>query len=106
MLDIISLLVTPPDKINIIIYDFNGFTNIINEIKATYPDKKIKALIGGFHLFGKPKKEVKELAKRIKDTGIEMVYTGHCTGQKSYKVLKEELGDMVQQLRVGLEIEM
>ena len=83
-----------------------GADNIINEIKATYPDKKIKALIGGFHLFGKPKKEVKELANRIKDTGIEMVYTGHCTGQNSYKVLKEELGDMVQQLRVGLEIEM
>ena len=83
-----------------------GADNIINEVKATFPDKKVKAIIGGFHLYGKPKKEVRELAKRIKNTGIQEVYTGHCTGKKAYRVLKEELGDMVHQLNVGLEIEL
>lgn len=83
-----------------------GADNIINEVKATFPDKKVKAIIGGFHLYEKPKKEVRELAKRIKNTGIQEVYTGHCTGKKAYRVLKEELGDMVHQLNVGLEIKL
>lgn len=79
-----------------------GAVNIINEVSTAYPDKKVLALIGGFHIFNKPENEVRKLAKRIKDTGIEYVYTGHCTGKKAFGILKEELGDVVHQLRVGL----
>jgi 7,8-dihydropterin-6-yl-methyl-4-(beta-D-ribofuranosyl)aminobenzene 5'-phosphate synthase len=82
-----------------------GADNIINEIAKTYPDKRIKALVGGFHIFNKSKAEVKELAARIKMTGIEAVYTGHCTGNRSFGILQEELGDMVQQLHTGLIME-
>lgn len=82
-----------------------GADNIINEIKKTYPDKRIYALIGGFHIFGKPEEKVRELAQKIKDTGIQEVYTGHCTGGRSYRILKEELGEMVHQLSTGLVIE-
>ena len=82
-----------------------GADTIINEVIATFPDKKIKALIGGFHLFSRPEEEVRVLAKRIKETGIEKIYTGHCTGGKAFKILKEELGEKAHQLYVGLEIE-
>lgn len=81
-----------------------GADNIIKEVQATYPQKKIKALIGGFHLFGHPQEEVKELAKRIKETGIEEIYTGHCTGKHAFAVLQNELGECVHQLSVGLEM--
>lgn len=79
-----------------------GAVNIINEVAAAYPGKKVLALIGGLHIFNKPENEVRELAKMIKDTGIEHVYTGHCTGKKAYGILKEELGDVIHQFRVGL----
>ena len=82
-----------------------GADNIINEVKQTYPDQEIYALIGGFHIFRRTEEEVRQLAQNIKKTGIKEIYTGHCTGNASYKVLKEELGDMVHQLKVGLEIE-
>lgn len=82
-----------------------GADNIINEVSKTYPDKKIYAIIGGFHLFSAKESEVRELAKRIEATKIEKVYTGHCTGQNSYNILKEELGDKIEQLRTGLTIE-
>ena len=81
-----------------------GADNIINEVSATYPDKKIKALVGGFHISNKSKEEVRELAGRIKMTGVEAIYTGHCTGNRSFNILQEELGEMVQQLSVGLVI--
>lgn len=82
-----------------------GADVIIREVMATFPDKKIKSLIGGFHLFGKPEAEVRKLAGKIKETGIEEIYTGHCTGEKPYQILKEEMGEKVYQLRVGLVIE-
>ena len=82
-----------------------GAANIIHEIKATYPGKTICALVGGFHIFGKKEAEVRRLAQHIKDTGVKEIYTGHCTGERSFEILKEELWDMVHQLKVGLEME-
>lgn len=82
-----------------------GAANIINEVATTYPNKKVLALIGGFHIYNKTEEEVRILARKIKETGIEYVYTGHCTGKKSYMILKEELGDVVRQLKVGFVME-
>ena len=82
-----------------------GADNIINEVKAAFPGEKIKAIIGGFHLYTRKADEVRELACSIKATGIQQVYTGHCTGGRAFAVLKEELGDMVNQLSCGLVVE-
>ena len=82
-----------------------GAANIIHEIQSTFPDKKVYGLIGGFHLFNKSKKEIVHLAREMKDTGIEFVCTGHCTKNRAYNILKDELGDMVQQMRVGFIME-
>lgn len=82
-----------------------GAVNIINEIKATFPDKHIYGIIGGFHLFNKSTEHIKNVAKNISDTNVEFVCTGHCTKERAYAILKEELGDRACQLRVGLKIE-
>lgn len=82
-----------------------GADNIIKETAASYPGKKICALIGGFHLFRSSEEEVRAFAKRVKETGIEKLYTGHCTGEEGYRILKEELGDKVEQLKTGLVME-
>lgn len=82
-----------------------GADTIIKEVAATFPDKRIVALIGGLHLYMTPEKDVRALAERIRATGIERVYTGHCTGDKAYGILKEELGDQVEQLSTGMVME-
>ncbi len=82
-----------------------GADMIIREVANTFNDKHIYAIIGGFHLYNASHEEVKALANRIKDTGIEKVYTGHCTGEKSYQILKEQLGEKLEQFKVGLTIE-
>ena len=81
-----------------------GAVNIINEVKETCPDKGVYGLIGGFHLYNKSEDEVRQVAKKILKTGIDFVCTGHCTKDKAYNIMKEELGDKLQQLRVGLEM--
>lgn len=82
-----------------------GADLIIHEVANTFPDKHIYAMIGGFHLYNASHEEVKAFANRVKDTGIEKVYTGHCTGEKSYRILKEQLGEKLEQFKVGLTIE-
>lgn len=82
-----------------------GADTIIKEVQKTFPKKKIYALIGGFHLFDKKKEEVQKLAQGILETGIEKVYTGHCTGARAYGILKEELGERLQSIYTGLVME-
>ena len=81
-----------------------GVVNIINEVSAAFPDKHVHAIIGGFHLFRKSDKEVRRIAKEIKETDIDFVCTGHCTKERAYGILKEELGDKAEQLRVGTKM--
>ena len=81
-----------------------GAANIINEVAAAFPDKTVYALIGGFHLY-KPASEVRALAEKIRQTGVAYVCTGHCTGERAYRVLREELGDRLHQLQVGKVME-
>lgn len=82
-----------------------GADTIIKETERTYPGKKIYALIGGFHLFRSSDEEVIALAGRIRETGIEKIYTGHCTGKRAMELLKAELNGAANQLYTGLVIE-
>ena len=82
-----------------------GPDNIIAEVAATFPDKEICAYLGGFHLYKSSEEDVKALAERVKETGIKKVITGHCTGEEAFHILKEELGDVVEQMYSGMEIE-
>ena len=65
-------------------------------------------LIGGFHLMSlDPEKE----ATRLKFTALELMkqetvyYTGHCTGEKQYELLKSHMGERLQRLTTGAVFE-
>ena len=81
-----------------------GVDHIIREVQAAYPDQKLYAIIGGFHLYHTSAEGVRALAGRIRETGIRKIYTGHCTGQPAFEILKEELGEQACQFCTGLEI--
>lgn len=80
-----------------------GADNIIREVSEVFPEKPICALIGGFHLYRSTEEEVRALANRIRETGIRKVITGHCTGERAFGILKEELGEAVGGLYTGME---
>ena len=50
-------------------------------------------------------KEIREVAGKIRATGIEYVCTGHCTKDRAYNILHDELGNMAVQMRVGYMVE-
>ena len=83
-----------------------GADNIINEVMQVYPDKRILAMIGGFHLFNKSDEYIRAFACRLKETGAEGIYTGHCTRERAMEILAEELGDKLHAFRTGLVFEL
>lgn len=81
-----------------------GVEVIIREVMDTFPGQPIYAMLGGFHLFHKPEAEVRSLARKIHPTGVEKIYTGHCTGEKAFQILRQELGSQVRQWKTGMRI--
>ena len=50
---------------------------------------------------------MRALADSLKNEGIELAYTGHCTGERAFRILQEELGeDVIKATKSGLRIEL
>ena len=81
-----------------------GVCNIVNEVREALPGKPVYAMIGGFHLVHKGRRELESIAKEIKAVHIPLLYTGHCTGEKAMDILKSVVGDSVKTLHTGMEI--
>lgn len=81
-----------------------GADNIVKEIEATFPGKRIYAMLGGFHLFRYKDEVVRAFAERLRELDVQRIYTGHCTGNRAYEILREVLGDRVQQMHCGMVV--
>lgn len=83
-----------------------GVDVIIAEVRRAFPEEPVKAYIGGFHLFRSGDKEVRRVAAKLKEAGIVELYTGHCTGERAFRILQQELGGSIRQFRCGMGIEL
>lgn len=79
-----------------------GVQNIVEEVKSALPGKKIYAYVGGLHMKGRKEgeeiciyseEEVKALAEYIQAAGIEVLLTGHCTGEPAIALLEKYLAE-------------
>lgn len=82
-----------------------GADVVIKEAAAAFPDKKIYALVGGFHLSHHTDKEILTLAAELDALGTEHIVTGHCTGERAFELLRDRLGSRVTQMRTGFSEE-
>lgn len=92
-----------------------GFGTIIKEIQHYFPDKKIYAFLGGLHMKGKKdgkeicrfsEDRINQLLEEINASGMDVLYTGHCTGLEGYRLLKEKAGNRIQILVTGKNIQL
>ena len=83
-----------------------GLQAIVAEVRAAFPQAPLRAIVGGLHLFMTPAEEVRAQAKELRDLGIQTIVTGHCTGDETIAILREELAGTtdVQTLESGLVI--
>ncbi len=91
----------------------SGVDIVIEEVKKAFPDKKIKAYFGGFHMMGitgvdscsYSKEEVQQIAYLLKESSNARFFSGHCTGVPAYEWLKEVLGDRLEAFKTGKFLE-
>lgn len=86
----------------------NGILSILDsffELFGTYPDM----VISGFHMMKKGDYTEEEV-DYIRQTARELMktkalfYTGHCTGQKAFLIMKEMMGEQLQEFHSGSEL--
>ena len=90
-----------------------GVDTIIDEVRRAFPDRRIKAYVGGFHMMGitgvascsYTKEEVQDVARRLLETSDATFYSGHCTGTIAYSWLKEVMGKRLTALQPGMSFE-
>ena len=91
-----------------------GICNIIEEVKEVFPNKNIKAFLGGLHMMGMKNgeeycaftdEEIQEITAFLEKEKVEKIYTGHCTGLVGFNKIKKMYGeDKVEYLSIGKEI--
>jgi len=107
-----ELIVTVRENNKIIVFSsctHSGMLNIIGTVKEHYNDKDKLVIIGGFHLrnpVGKKNSEADEKITNMAnilaaDSCIEKIYTGHCTGDRPYGILKDILKDRIEEFHTG-----
>jgi 7,8-dihydropterin-6-yl-methyl-4-(beta-D-ribofuranosyl)aminobenzene 5'-phosphate synthase len=92
----------------------NGLLNMVETVTKEFPGESVKAVVGGFHFTALPplrgmsesRRIVADTGKSVLDRGIEMTYTGHCTGRKAFQVLRDAMGDRVQEIHTGRRIDL
>lgn len=83
-----------------------GADVVLREVRERFPAKPIAALVGGFHLYQTPDDEVRAFAHRLLDTGVQCVWTGHCTGERAMAILEQEMPGRARRLETGAVIEL
>ena len=92
----------------------SGIVNIVRGVQKMLPGKKVYAVVGGFHMFGKgtangmncSEEYVYKVADELKRLGVEEIYTGHCTGLPALELLKQRFGAGCHGLTSGLVFEL
>ena len=69
---------------------------MIETVQKHFPNKPIKAVLGGFHMMAIP----------MLKNNISKIYTMHYTGNKAYGILKERLGNQLEYFGTGQTLEL
>lgn len=105
--DELVMIVEDIDGLNIIVgCAHKGIINIIKTVQEKYKGKKIKSVLGGFHLKGKSEERKQKTIEELKKLDIDRFYINHCSGVDFYAEMKKEFGDRVEYAFVGFEVKM
>lgn len=79
----------------------NGILNILDAFRDIYGTNP-SIVISGFHMIqaeytGKDLEEIRQVAQELAKMGT-VFYTGHCTGQIAYEILKEGMGEKLHKI--------
>jgi 7,8-dihydropterin-6-yl-methyl-4-(beta-D-ribofuranosyl)aminobenzene 5'-phosphate synthase len=83
-----------------------GHPGIVEMVKAAKEELGIdvSSVIGGLHLMNASDTQLKEIAARLKEMGIQQICPTHCTGDHAIAYLKSSFGEGYMEGGTGKEI--
>jgi 7,8-dihydropterin-6-yl-methyl-4-(beta-D-ribofuranosyl)aminobenzene 5'-phosphate synthase len=92
----------------------HGLLNMVETVSTEFPGVPVRAVVGGFHLAALPPlrgmaesaRVVADIGRAVLELGVATTYTGHCTGKRAFDVLRDAMGDRVQEIHTGCRIDL
>ena len=79
-----------------------GVVNVLTHARDCFPEQKLHAVMGGFHLSGETERCIPDTVRDIAGFGLTVIAAGHCTGWRALNALARTCGeDVVAPLAVG-----
>lgn len=72
-----------------------GIVNVLHHARASFPDEKLHAVLGGLHLSGINERIIPQTIAALKEFGLAQIGAGHCTGWRAMAALGQTFGDDV-----------
>ncbi len=72
-----------------------GIVNVLHEARARFPDTKLHAVMGGFHLSGPTEAIIPETVRDLGAFGLDLIIPAHCTGWRALNALERAYGEAV-----------
>jgi 7,8-dihydropterin-6-yl-methyl-4-(beta-D-ribofuranosyl)aminobenzene 5'-phosphate synthase len=77
--------------------------NILESVRSRF-DSPIYLVMGGFHLGGFEKPEIKSILEYFKQAGVQKVGPAHCSGELAHSLFRTAYGNDYLKMGVGMEI--
>lgn len=89
-----------------------GIVNIVKSVGEQL-NRPVFAVVGGLHMFGSGETGmnctpdyVHQVADALAQLGVQEIYTGHCTGQPAFQLLRGRFGPGCRPLTVGARLKL
>lgn len=100
-----SLVLDRPDGLIVITGCAHpGIVSILKSAERIY-NRKVRFVIGGFHLGGRPDSEILQIIDQFREMGVDSVAPTHCTGDRAMDLFREAYGDRFVDAGCGAVIE-
>lgn len=70
-----------------------GIVNVLRHARACFPDAKLHAVMGGFHLAGSTEAAIPETVRDLGTFGLDLIIPAHCTGWRAVNALERAYGE-------------
>ncbi len=72
-----------------------GVVNVLHHARETFPDLKLHAVMGGFHLSGPTEAVISETVHDLSGFCLDLIIPAHCTGWRAVNALERAYGERI-----------
>ncbi len=106
LMDDMSLVVKGPEGLVVVSgCSHAGIVGIVKHAIRITGERRVKAVIGGFHLIDAGRERIERTVKAFLELGVEQVYTGHCTGLRAEAAFMDAYGEGFHKLHSGMIVD-